>query len=227
VTLEGWLRPQTNFLDVGFLRKAIDCARSVCRVEVGATRGTGTGVLVSRDLILTNHHVLGRRSDDLRTNATTTVLRFGAYTNSELAPAEGQKIALSGVDPVVFASPVDKHDFVLLRASEEITMAKDVRPATIVTGTPEMGSAMHILQHPKGGAMKLAVSDDGVTWVHPESGKVQYVTRASGGSSGSPCFDANWNVVALHRAEIAKSFGSMREGILLSSIYPNIKAYLT
>jgi len=75
--------------------------------------------------------------------------------------------------------------------------------------------------------MKLSISCDGITGVYADRGLVQYVNKTSGGSSGSPCFNENWHLVALHHAQRAKSFGSIREGILFSSIYPEIKPYFS
>jgi hypothetical protein len=37
-----------------------------------------------------------------------------------------------------------------------------------------------------------------------------------------PCFDENWYLVALHHAQKAKTFGSIREGILFANIYQDI-----
>ena len=73
--------------------------------------------------------------------------------------------------------------------------------------------------------MKLAASKDGITSILP-NGLVQYANKAAGGSSGSPCFSEDWKVVALHHAERSRRFGAIREGILLSSIYPEIKRHL-
>jgi V8-like Glu-specific endopeptidase len=70
--------------------------------------------------------------------------------------------------------------------------------------------------------MKLALSASGITWIDPGNGKLQYTTKVASGSSGSPCFDANWNLVALHHAG-SRSKG---EGILMSSIFEQIRKYL-
>ena len=58
VTLQSWLAPEPDFLDVSMLRLALDRARSVCRLEIGGVP-RGTGVLVGERLVLTNYHVIG------------------------------------------------------------------------------------------------------------------------------------------------------------------------
>jgi endonuclease G len=74
--------------------------------------------------------------------------------------------------------------------------------------------------------MEVTPNDNGITGIYQSEGLIQYVTRTQGGSSGSPCFNEDWKVVALHHAERAKSFGTIREGILFSAIYDRIKEYL-
>ena len=59
-----------------------------------------------------------------------------------------------------------------------------------------------------------------------ENGLIQYITKTSPGSSGSPCFNEDWKVVALHHAQKSTHFGSIREGILLSAIYKEIQQHL-
>ena len=43
--LEGLLRPEPNLLDVGFLKRAVDRASSVCRIELFDGKILGTGVI--------------------------------------------------------------------------------------------------------------------------------------------------------------------------------------
>jgi hypothetical protein len=60
-----------------------------------------------------------------------------------------------------------------------------------------------ILQHPDGLPLKLAMRSDAVTDVRSPNGtptRVRYSTRTEPGSSGSPCFDGQWNLVALHHS---------------------------
>ena len=43
-----------------------------------------------------------------------------------------------------------------------------------------------------------------------------------GGSGGSPCFDEAWQPVTIHRAEQARLFGAVREGVLLSRLHAEL-----
>src|SRR5262249_17145068 len=60
-----------------------------------------------------------------------------------------------------------------------------------------------IAQHPDGQPLKLAADTDAVDrkaglWVNANGTRIRYATTTEGGPSGSPCFDFDWNLIALH-----------------------------
>ena len=55
-----------------------------------------------------------------------------------------------------------------------------------------------ILQHPEGKSLKLAFDTDGIIEVNQNRTMVKYKTNTEPGSSGSPCFNMNWDLIALH-----------------------------
>jgi len=71
--------------------------------------------------------------------------------------------------------------------------------------------------------MKLVLSVDGVRDIYPDRHVVHYRSRTAGGSSGSPCFDDDWRLVAVHRAERSRPTGSIREGVLFHDVLEAIK----
>jgi V8-like Glu-specific endopeptidase len=225
VTLQGWLRPEPTFLDMGMVIRAADRSRSVCQIKVGTSGPMGTGVLVADDLVLTNYHVLvPTGQENINKSAAAVAVTFGNYTGSN---KDGRtQLQLAERDAVVEQSPTSKLDFALLRVDRNIGAALPIKPTPIVIVTPKVKASMNILQHPEGGEMKLALSDDAVTFVDPTTGIIQYITRALAGSSGSPCFDEGWRLVALHHAERSRNFGRIREGILMSAIYPLISRHV-
>jgi endonuclease G len=224
VEFQSFFQPKLDFLDVGFLERAMQRAGSVCRIEVPLGRPMGTGFLVGDDKLLTNFHVLKTYdSDDLDKNVRDAALRFRNVSAQDGKEAEGQIFHVVGPIPVLASSPSDQLDFLLLQVDPSIKARLDIQRAPVNQEVPYRGMSLNILQHPRGGPMSFAFNKDGVRDVFEARGLVQYVTQACGGSSGSPCFNDDWNVVALHHAERARSFGSIREGILMSKIYPAIK----
>ena len=225
VQLQSWLAPEPDYLDVGFLRRGMERAAAVCRVEVLGGARLGTGFLIAPKLLLTNYHVLyGGPGEDLQQNAAAAVLRFGNVSAPPGQEAAGRVFHTHPAQPVLAASETARLDYVLLQVEDAIKGVEGIAPAPCEPAAPAEKSALNILQHPGGAAMKLALSGNGVSAVC--GAFVQYVTRAAGGSSGSPCFNDDWKVVAIHHAERAKAFGAVREGILLGAIYPEIQPHL-
>ena len=223
VEYQALFRSEPELMDVGFLTRMISRSSAVCRVEL-AKQACGTGFLVAPDLVLTNHHVLeGADDDSFEENIRNTVLRFGRFTMADGSEAGGHAFKLADEEPVLASSVKEKLDYVLLRVNESILENEDLSPAPLNTTNPIEKTALHILQHPGGDAMKVAFSENGVSGVYPDSGLLQYVTRARSGSSGSPCFNDNWEVTALHHAQRSKSFGTVREGILILNILNDMK----
>ena len=155
------------------------------------------------------------------------VLRFGVFTSSAGTTSVGQEVNLHSDKPLVAFSSEKVHDFALLRVSDQIYGLKDIAPSTFTTNQPGLHSGLNILQHPEGNTMKLAISSNGVTGVYEDTGYIQYVSRTLLGSSGSPCFNDDWNVVAIHHAVRSRFAGAIGEGILTRTIYTKIKDYLS
>ena len=57
-----------------------------------------------------------------------------------------------------------------------------------------------IVQHPSGEPIKLALDTSGIQSTNSNGTRVRYTTNTEPGSSGSPCFDQNWNPIALHHS---------------------------
>ena len=60
------------------------------------------------------------------------------------------------------------------------------------------GTPLFIVQHPLTAPLKLALDTDAVIGLNGNKTRVNYRTNTEPGSSGSPTFDQNWDLVALH-----------------------------
>ncbi|NJM17551.1 MAG: trypsin-like peptidase domain-containing protein [Richelia sp. RM2_1_2] len=228
IQLQSFWQPQPDWYDVGFLKRAIAQAGSVCRLEIPTQNIKATGVLIAPRLVLTNYHVLKlHESDDIQANALNAILHFGCFTAEDGMETEGQSFSLDKEKPILHFSPTQKLDYVLLQLDSNILGAKEVKPAQWQTNNSLIAKqGINLLQHPSGDSMKLSISCDGIANVFLDKGLIQYVNKTVRGSSGSPCFDENWKLVALHHAERTKGLSSIREGILFSAIYPEIQSFL-
>jgi hypothetical protein len=74
-------------------------------------------------------------------------------------------------------------------------MSINPEPYSFQPNTP-----LFIVQHPKGSPLKLAFDTDSVVGLNASGTTVFYKTNTERGSSGSPCFSSNWELVALHHS---------------------------
>ena len=93
-------------------------------------------------------------------------------------------------------------DFALLRLSRDV--GKEGTPARGSYVLPKtaysfiVDQPVIIAQHPRGEPMKLAIDSRSIIGLNTNSTRVQYRANTEGGSSGSPVFDLQWNLAALH-----------------------------
>ena len=66
------------------------------------------------------------------------------------------------------------------------------------------GSPVLIAQHPAGEPLSLAIEWKAMIRFNAARTRVRHQTNTQAGSSGSPCFDRNWNLIALHHYGDAK-----------------------
>ncbi|MCF2144899.1 serine protease [Desmonostoc muscorum LEGE 12446] len=228
IQLQNWLKPNFDYLDVGFLKRAIEQSASVCRIEIPSRKIMGTGVLITPNKILTNYHVFHPNEEsNIENNARDAVLKFGFFTSDDGGENSGNSFKLDNQKPILRFSKTEHLDYILLQVESKINQEKDIKPARWDgKKLPIEKMGISVLQHPEGDSMKLSISHDGITGVYHNSGLVQYVNKTALGSSGSPCFDEDWCLVALHHAQRAKTFGTIREGILFAAIYQEIQSDL-
>lgn len=228
IQLQNWLKPKSDYWDVGFLKRAIEQSASVCRIEIPSRNIMGTGVLITPNKVLTNYHVFQHTEEENKEKtARNTVLKFGCFTSDNGFENSGNLFKLDDQKPILRFSKTEHLDYILLQVESKINQEKDIKPARWDgKKLPIEKMGISVLQHPEGDSMKLSISQNGITGVYHNSGLVQYINKTALGSSGSPCFDEDWCLVALHHAQRAKTFGTIREGILFAAIYQEIKSDL-
>jgi endonuclease G, mitochondrial len=223
--LELFLPKQFTFeADVGNLRQGLELADAVCKITfVDRPTESGTGVLIAPGFVLTNHHVLSSQAGaNLNAIAQSARFEFG-YVSTRLGGAARTPIMMAaGKESVVAFSWIQELDYALIQLAPSADFVVEPIPYnTTVQLFPR--SPLNILQHPEGEEMKVSLSNNGVVKINEEKGLVLYANPTKDGSSGSPCFDNDWKLVALHHKAMQTSFGSIREGILFSAIHRHIK----
>lgn len=84
---------------------------------------------------------------------------------------------------------------------------------------------LFIVQHPNGAPIQLALDTRAVEGVYGKGTRVRYRTNTEPGSSGSPVFDQNWNLVALHHSgDPSSGLPTYNEGIPIKLIADRLRA---
>jgi hypothetical protein len=86
----------------------------------------------------------------------------------------------------------------------------------------EQGEPLVILQHPLTRPMQLALGS--VMEIHTPQKRVIHDVNTEPGSSGSPCFDAQWNPIALHYFGAKAGNRAVMFGPILERIQPLLTA---
>jgi V8-like Glu-specific endopeptidase len=87
---------------------------------------------------------------------------------------------------------------------------------------------MIIVQHPNAAPISMALDTNAVQRLNTNGTRVRYATNTEPGSSGSPCFDFDWSLVALHHmGDPNWRNPNYNEGVPIGLIVDRIAQYLT
>lgn len=206
--LESTVGVREDFLPVRFLEQGYRRGRAVARVQIrkatpegAAVIGTGTGFLVAPGILLTNHHVLPTVEV-----ASASLAQFNYQTDllgQEVTPDEW---ALSP-DKLFLTSPFEELDFTLVavtpRGTADAGSVYGTIPISADASKVRVGEPVSIIQHPVGRRKEVVLHDSTVSGFYI-GGYVQYTADTLVGSSGSPVFNSQWDLVALHHRGVVK-----------------------
>jgi len=208
-----------DLLDVGYLEGGVTAARTVGRINIrdgrGRLVGYGTGSLVSPELLLTNHHVL---TDAAVAGFSGVEFNYQDGIDGRLVPVQAFEL-----EPQRFFVADEALDFALvaLRASVAELAPFGFNRLIEAEGKAIVGDFVTIVQHPQGGKKQVALRENRIVDVLDRF--LHYETDTEPGSSGSPVFNDQWEIVALHHASVPAAehgeFGGfLNEGIRVSQL---------
>lgn len=191
-----------------WLKRAAAAADTVAMVRT--PRGPATGFLVSDDVLLTNWHVLSTAAmaaDD----RVSVVFRYEEGEGALIRSA-----VTLGLDPDRFFVAGDEElDFAMVA----VRPLPNGRPAGSRFGSVRLNGAVgkvllgmpvNIVQHPGGTPRKVAFRSNLLVSLD-DATRLVYQTDTLPGSSGSPVFNDQWQLVALHhRSEQARDSGGVQ-----------------
>jgi endonuclease G len=194
---------RNDLLSIAYMDRGLAASRTVGCVRLfdnGRCVGSGTGFMVSPRLLLTNHHVLedaamGRRArvvfnfqDDPESNALPPIT-FSLDPTSFFLTDQPLDFTLIAVNPLAAEGTVDL---------EEIGWSRLIE----AEGKVINGEYVTIVQHPNGQPKQIALRENQIIDVLENF--LHYHTDTAPGSSGSPLFNDQWEVVGLHHSGVPK-----------------------
>jgi len=187
--LEKIIGTQSTLMPIRFLEAGLLNARPVARV-IRADGASGSGFLTDDNLLITCHHVLPTED-----SAREAVAQFNYQKTVDGLDAPVDEFRL--VPYGAFAtSPAEEGDWTAVRVEGEPNKRWGALRLTHVD--LQVGDRVNIVQHPGGGPKQIALYHNVVVFVGNR--RLQYLTDTLPGSSGSPIFDSDWCVVALHHS---------------------------
>jgi endonuclease I/V8-like Glu-specific endopeptidase len=188
----------SEVMPIRFMHTGSRVARSVGRiVSRTGRRPNGTGFLISPRLLLTNFHVLRDRAD-----AGSNLVQF-----NYVARADGSADAPFEFDlqpEVLFLqSPIEELDCALVAVEPVNRSGVELGRfgwSTLVgrVGKEHPGERVNVIHHPGGDTKQVSLRENFMALILDRH--LHYMTDTAPGSSGSPVFNDEWEVVALHHA---------------------------
>lgn len=246
--LEKILSQDNIIFDIATFRTTVGQIEGrVCRVEKN-NAPQGTGFLIAPDVVLTNNHVVaevvadsqklsqwGFRFDYKIMEDGTTRNPGVSYKATEIIAARPHSAVDTVGEPKPGVPADDDLDFALVRLEEapgDETLGKGAQSPLrgfvelpTSADNPDFSSnlVLFIPQHPQGNPMKLTVNTFR-SWNQNET-RMTYLNDTSPGSSGSPIFNGNWQLVGLHHSGDPQ-FGQpeYNEGIPINKIVSYLDA---
>ncbi len=183
-------------------RTGLERASGVAQICDRSGNGVGTGFLVRGTdvhpgiadewVVVTNAHVI---SDDPAEQSA----------EKPAMPADEVRIRFEAKDPdkeyavdrILFSSPRNDLDCTIVSLQSPVQHTK---PFPIAKRLPLVGKnqRVYVIGHPRGGRLSYSI-DDNLLLDH-ENPRVHYRAPTEGGSSGSPVFNQQWDLLALHHA---------------------------
>jgi len=207
-SLEKLMGKQSTLMPISWLEAGLEIARSVVRV-VRSDGLLGSGFVTGTGLLVTNNHVIALPAEAAAARVQFNYQKAWAgldrpLVETGLAPDKG--FGTSAAD--------DWTGVWLEEGWQAATQAAGLKLSELPQGTPKKDDYTVIIQHPGGGPKQIALYHNVITYA--DATRVQYLTDTLPGSSGSPVFDTNWQVVALHH-----SGGMLREPGTKLQVYRN------
>lgn len=194
---------QNDLMSVSYLEYGLSVSRSIGRILIRNNSkrlvGYGTGFMVSPSLLLTNNHVL---SNAQQAGFSLVEFNYQSGVGGQMLQSYTYEL-----DPATFFLTDKLLDFSLV-AVKDSSSGKPLLETfgwnrlIEEEGKAILGEYVNIIQHPSGQPKQLALRENRLVDIFDDF--LHYQTDTAPGSSGSPVFNDQWEVVGLHHSGVPK-----------------------
>lgn len=174
-----------------WVEKAKQTSMAVCKIET--TIGEkGTGFLLKGGFLMTNNHVIPSADE---ANNSRIIFNYKIDKDKNVL----DEVVYNLDSSQFITSDKDDLDYSIIKIidNDEHPLSNWGNVEIEDFFSPNVNEKVTIIQHPDGKFMKMALPDNIISvW----DKYLFYVTDTKEGSSGSPVFNKEWKVVALHHA---------------------------
>lgn len=201
----------TDFVPICYIDRARVSARAVARLIDGMRRPLGTGLMVSPRLFMTNNHVIADAQ-----SAASAKIQFNYQLDLDDVPAPVTEFRL---DPATFFWTSDENELdVSLIAVGPRTAGDgsltDFGWSALSSAQDKHAEGDHvtIIEHPDADYKQIALRDNRVIGRGKKGVTLYYAADTLHGSSGSPVFNDQFVLVALHHAGGGRNDTELEDG---------------
>ncbi|HEX8344404.1 MAG TPA: serine protease [Actinoplanes sp.] len=203
VLLERIIDETNDLQSVNFLSRGARAVRTVGRISSrsdGRVTPFGTGFLVAPGLVLTNNHVLPTAAD-----AEAAILELNCENDADNQPGTIVTYRLAPAELYLTDTALDYSLVAVSPGPDGRLPGLDFGWNRLVhqQGKIVVGESLNVVGHPQGRFKEVALRNN--TLITQLEHFLHYETDTEPGNSGSPVFNDQWEVVALHHSGIPRT----------------------
>ncbi|OYE02610.1 trypsin-like peptidase domain-containing protein [Nostoc sp. 'Peltigera membranacea cyanobiont' 232] len=176
---------ENTLRDIYILNLALEASEAV--VRIATQKGAGTGFMIAPDLLMTNNHVIKTQEVAEKSNFS---FNYQLDINGKECPTQ-----IIGALPDGAFYTNEELDYTVVTLKEVPDFGK---PLVFKSKLMRRDDRVAIIQHPGGHLKKISIQNNFVAYA--DNQVLQYTTSTEPGSSGSPVFDDDFQVVGIHHS---------------------------
>lgn len=176
---------ENTLRDISMLQLALKASQAVVRIVL--PNGTGSGFIVGDNFAMTNHHVIGDQE-----TANGSEFEFGYQIGPDGNPQ--MPLVVQAKAGGLFYTNADL-DYTVVELE---AIPEDIGPLALKPERAQRDGRVTIIQHPGGAYKMISMQNNFVAFANAKV--LQYTTSTMRGSSGSPVFNDDYDVIAIHHS---------------------------